>query len=200
MAILITGLIWYGAKASQQLNGLTIFYALLFQELFRYGYYRLIVRTESTLHMGAYDSNSRYNRLSYAYASGFGFGLAAAFIMYLDVLMETLGPGSFFYPSCPTFSAFYLLGWLTMINVFLHVTWMVIMFDAVSRRHWLSLAWMIGTRLTVSYVSLLNSSSIPGACAAPIVVSSVILLVNLKVVSDIVKRITHEPISRPSPQ
>ena len=112
LATFVTGLLWFAMTPLQNTHSFSIFYALLFQELARYGYFRLIKRSQQILDMGAEDPKSPFNFLGYAYSSGLGFGLASALVLYLEILFESIGPGALFLPSCPNVSSVYILGML----------------------------------------------------------------------------------------
>lgn len=71
--------------------------------------------------------------------------------MYFDVLVESLGPGTYFFESCPTVSAPFIMACLNFLGVFLHVTWMVIAFDSLKHGKWRELIWMYLGRFLFSY-------------------------------------------------
>lgn len=180
MATLISGLLWIAIPAAQSLPQYTMIYSIILQELFRFGYYKLVEYSKDTLDAATPKFPKKFKMFSYSYAAGFGFGLSSAFLMYFDVLVESLGPGTYFFDSCPTVSAPFIMACMNFLGVFLHVTWMVIAFDSLGHGNWRELCWMYLGRFLFSYISLFNSKfTFQNSCFLPIATGAGILLINI---------------------
>ena len=73
---------------------------------------------------------------------------------------------------------------------------MIIGFDAFHELNYLNIAWLISTRLIISYTSLVNTTSATGSCSAPILISASFLAANLKLVYDIMLKTANQAQTR----
>lgn len=125
------------------------------QELFRFGIYKLLRRTEDGLRKVADDSTITDNKHTLAYVSGLGFGVMSGAMALVNILADTTGPGTmgllggserFFITSAAQ----------TLCMVLLHTCWSVIFFDACDRRDRCLGAVVLVGHFGVSLLTLLN--------------------------------------------
>lgn len=95
------------------------------------------------------------SRHVFAYVCGLGFGLMSGAFALVNVLADAVGPGTmglhrgnefFFIISAATTLAFILL----------HTFWGVVFFSALDHKKWGQVAWVVGSHLFVSAMTLLN--------------------------------------------
>jgi len=183
ISILFSSVIWYLAPAVQPNNAITISYTVVIQELFRWGLYKLISRAEPGLNLLAVNPKSPYNRSSFAFVCGYGFGVMSGSINYVTLLVESYGPGVLMCPSCPRQSLFIISAITTSLFIFLHIAWMMLAFEGFSSptrtTYWSHVAWVVISHLGASYATLLNTSQfVPFGCAYAFLVEFIILLVS----------------------
>jgi anterior pharynx defective protein 1 len=92
----------------------------------------------------------------FAYVCGLGFGLMSGAFALTNVLADAMGPGTmglhqgneyFFLISAAT----------TLCFILLHTFWGVIFFSALDNKNWFQIAWVIGSHMFASCMTLLNS-------------------------------------------
>lgn len=95
------------------------------------------------------------SRHIFAYVCGLGFGFMSGAFALVNVLADAVGPGTmglrqgteyFFVISAAT----------TLCFILLHTFWGVVFFSALDRKNWAQLAWVVGSHLFVSCMTLFN--------------------------------------------
>jgi hypothetical protein len=112
--------------------------------------------------------------LSSAIAAGLGFGVMHALMLYGSVLAASTGPGTLFAESCASMSVFVLSACLAFLFIFLHVSLMVVAFDAFRRHDLRRVGYVWGFHLIAACSTIFNARS--GGCnaALPVVAASTI--------------------------
>ncbi|KAI8139034.1 gamma-secretase subunit Aph-1 [Fennellomyces sp. T-0311] len=162
IALLISSVIWYFAKAAQSLHPVSIAYSITVQEIFRWFFFLLLRRSEAGLNVVSANPHSPLNQSIFSFVTGFGYALTTALVSYISLLVESIGPGVIMCPSCPGATTFFISAVTTSLFSLLHITWMMIAFDGFSNIKkpigMLRVAWVITSHFGASYVTLLNSS------------------------------------------
>jgi len=105
---------------------------------------------------------------------GLGFGLMSGAFSLVNVLADSLGPGTLGQGASP---AFFLVSSLaTLAMVLLHTAWGVVFFHSLDTGTYWQTAYVVLTHLTVSLLSLLNSAEPGGAYYAAHLVPTYLLL------------------------
>ncbi|XP_032871740.1 gamma-secretase subunit APH-1A-like [Amblyraja radiata] len=148
VSLLLSSLLWFIAvQLSNKENrnvqrGLLIMGAgisVLFQEAFRFAYYKLLKRADQGLVAISEDGQSPISIGQMAYVSGLAFGVISGAFSVINVLSDSLGPGVVgIHGGSPYF--FLTSAFFTMALVLLHTFWGVVFFDACEKRNWLVLA------------------------------------------------------------
>ncbi|OZJ01834.1 hypothetical protein BZG36_04788 [Bifiguratus adelaidae] len=179
IAILLSSVIWYLAKSVQSQNYVTIIFTVLLQEVFRYLFYRLIRRAEVGLNLVSKHPKSVYNRSAFAFVSGYGFGLMSGAVMYMSVLVASLGSGALICPSCPQIDMYFVNAITCSLFIFQHILWMVLAFDGLSSPNflmqWFMATWVVVSHLGASFATLFNASTIPNGCVYSILINIAII-------------------------
>ncbi|KAJ8653707.1 hypothetical protein O0I10_010629 [Lichtheimia ornata] len=188
IALLISSVIWYFAKATQSLHAVSIAYSVLIQELFRWFFFLLMRRSEAGLNIASKNKNSPYNRSIFAFVTGFGYALTTSLVSYISILVESIGPGVMMCPSCPQATSFFISAIDTMLFSLLHMAWMVVAFEGFYNVQQLSgmlrVAWVLISHFGASYVTLLNgSTTIYLGCVYAIITCIGILAISVALIS-----------------
>ncbi|XP_028679115.1 gamma-secretase subunit Aph-1b [Erpetoichthys calabaricus] len=164
VSLLLSSLVWFIAvqisnkeNASLQ-KGLLIFGVVLsvfLQEAFRFGYYKLLKKANDGLMALNQDDTMPISIRQLAYVSGLGFGFMSGAFSVVNILADSLGPGTVgIYGDPPHY--FVSSAFMTMAIILLHMFWGVVFFDACEKKQWLSLAVVVCTHLLVSCLTFLN--------------------------------------------
>ncbi|KAI9488193.1 gamma-secretase subunit Aph-1 [Zychaea mexicana] len=162
IALLISSVIWYFAKAAQLIHSASIAYSIAVQEIFRWLFFLLLRRSEAGLNVVSANPHSPLNQSIFSFVTGFGYALTTALVSYISLLVESIGPGVMMCPSCPQATTFFISAATTSIFSLLHITWMMIAFEGFSSVRKPAgaarVAWVIVSHFGASYATLLNSS------------------------------------------
>ncbi|XP_071514226.1 gamma-secretase subunit Aph-1 [Panulirus ornatus] len=156
LALLFSSILYSAFTQIQDTLVFGVIFSVLFQELFRFLWFLLIQKAEGGLKKVS-DGNMQIveNKHILAYVSGLGFGMISGAFSLVNVLADMTGPGTiglkgdppnFFIASAVTSLAFILL----------HVFWGVLFFNAIHRRAYLQLAYVILCHMLASCITLMN--------------------------------------------
>ena len=134
-------------------------FAVLFQEVFRYLFYRLLRSAEAGLQkvseVGVTGVITPLNRLSLAYVAGLGFGMMSGAFSLVNVLADAYGPGTVGIQGDPS-DFFIVSAFTTLAFILLHTFWGVIFFQSLDERRWIMVGYVVLSHLAVSYITLVN--------------------------------------------
>ena len=101
------------------------------------------------------------NKHLLAYTVGLGFGLMSGAFSLVNVLADSLGPGTLGFHGEP--SGFFIVSSLmTLAMILLHTAWGVIFFASMDTRTYWQTGYVVVTHLLVSCLSLLNNAGSGG--------------------------------------
>ncbi|XP_015520056.1 gamma-secretase subunit Aph-1 [Neodiprion pinetum] len=154
IALLLSAILWYVVVPLQNELAFGLVFSVLFQEAFRFLLYWVLRNAERGLEKvtTAHVAESRH---VFAYVCGLGFGVMSGAFALVNVLADAIGPGTmglhqgseyFFIVSATT----------TLCFILLHTFWGIIFFAALDRRSKAHLAWVVGSHLFASCMTLLN--------------------------------------------
>ncbi|KAF0455824.1 gamma-secretase subunit Aph-1 [Gigaspora margarita] len=112
ISILLSSIIWYLIKPIYPKNELTILYSVILQEIFRWLLFNIMMRAEPGLILVANNPKSLYNRSSFAFVCGMGFGLMSGVVTYFTLLVNSIGPAVLMCNSCTALTV-YIVGAFT---------------------------------------------------------------------------------------
>ncbi|XP_078288104.1 gamma-secretase subunit APH-1A-like isoform X1 [Rhinoraja longicauda] len=164
VSLLLSSLLWFIAvQLSNKENrnvqrGLLIMGAgisVLFQEAFRFAYYKLLKRADQGLVAISEDGQSPISIGQMAYVSGLAFGVISGAFSVINVLSDSLGPGVVgIHGGSPYF--FLTSAFFTMALVLLHTFWGIVFFDACEKGNWLVVAIVVSSHVLTSGLTFLN--------------------------------------------
>ncbi|XP_023674757.1 gamma-secretase subunit Aph-1b [Paramormyrops kingsleyae] len=164
VSLLLSSLVWFIAvqasnkeSASQQ-KGLLVFgvvLSVLLQEVFRFAYYKLLKKANQGLLALSQEDTMPISVRQLAYVSGLGFGFMSGSFSVVNILADSLGPGTV---GIHGDSQHYFISsaFMTMAIILLHMFWGVVFFEACEKQKWLSVAVVVGSHLFVSCMTFLN--------------------------------------------
>lgn len=165
LSLLISSLIWFVVPIQHLSFGLV--FSVLFQEIFRFIVYKLLRSAEGGLKkITDNETQLTENKHILAYVSGLGFGIMSGMFALINVLADSVGPGTmgliqgsqnFFMTSAAT----------TLCFILLHTFWGIIFFSAIDNKHYLNLGWVVLSHLAVSGLTFLNQQEYYAASLVP---------------------------------
>ncbi|XP_067829415.1 gamma-secretase subunit Aph-1b [Heptranchias perlo] len=164
VSLLLSSLVWIVAVQLSDKNdavvqkGLLMFgviFSVLLQELIRFGYYKLLKKANEGLLAISQEEVVPISIRQLAYVSGLGFGIMSGAFSVVNILADSLGPGTV---GIHGESSHYFLvsAFMTLAIILLHVFWGVVSFDACEKKRWWALAAVLLSHLVVSSVTFVN--------------------------------------------
>ncbi|XP_016924304.3 gamma-secretase subunit Aph-1 [Drosophila suzukii] len=158
LSLLISSL-WYAIIPLKDFIAFGVVFSVFFQEGFRYIIYRILRSTEQGLHAVAEDTRVTDNKHILAYVSGLGFGIISGMFALVNVLADMSGPGTMGLKS-GTELFFVTSAAQALSIILLHTFWSVIFFNAFDTNNYLHIAYVVGSHLFVSLITLLNANEL----------------------------------------
>ena len=159
MSLLLSSILWSIVVPLRDDLAFGVTFAVLFQEVFRYLFYRLLRKAEAGLQkvseVGASGVITPLNRLSLAYVAGLGFGIMSGAFSLVNVLADAYGPGTVGIKGDPS-DFFVVSAFTTLAFVLLHTFWGVIFFQSMDRSQYIKASYVVLSHFAVSYVTLTN--------------------------------------------
>ncbi|MCL4120705.1 UNVERIFIED_CONTAM: hypothetical protein GTU68_023253 [Idotea baltica] len=131
-------------------------FSVLFQELFRYLWFLLIQKAEVGLRKVS-EGNVEIveNKHILAYVSGLGFGIISGIFSLVNVLADMTGPGTIGLKGEPRLF-FVASAYTSLAFILLQVFWGILFFNALYKKKYFQLAYVIASHLAATSITLLN--------------------------------------------
>ncbi|CAF0849748.1 unnamed protein product [Adineta ricciae] len=136
LSLLVSSLLWFAVVPLRDKLAFAVPFAVVFQEIFRYLFYRVIKKAEIALQKVQMQELTAkgmvFDRFAVAYAAGYGFGLISGTFAIVNVLSDMIGPGTIgiFGHSQDFFIA---TAFLTLCIILLNTFWGVIFFTSLDK-------------------------------------------------------------------
>jgi len=171
LSLLFSSILWNVVVPLREKLAFGLVFSIFFQELFRFGIYALLSKADAFLKKLTENEETRIfaNKHILAYVVGLGFGMMSGAFSLVNVLADSVGPGTVGFNGEPQ-DFFMISSLLCMAMILLHTFWGVIAFDAWDQRKWLNLVYVWASHLTVSCLTLLNGKQMYWASAIPMYV------------------------------
>ncbi|CAG4949616.1 gamma-secretase subunit Aph-1 [Colias croceus] len=173
LSFLLSSVIWYIVSPLRTYLAFGMVFAVLFQEGFRYCIYLLLRKTEAGLKEISENHEISKHKLEMAYVSGLGFGIMSGAFALVNVLADSIGPGTLGLQSGTEFF-FVTSAAMTLCMILLNTFWSVIFFNGLDEKNYKKVLWVVGSHFFVSALSLLNRKELYIATILP---SYIVLLV-----------------------
>lgn len=175
LSFLLSSLVWFAVVPLRDYLAFGMIFAVTFQELFRLGMYVLLRKTEQGLKEFSENQSVGHNKLEMAYVSGLGFGCMSGAFALVNVLADSVGPGTLGLRSGTEYF-FVTSAAMTLCMILLNTFWSIIFFNGLDEKNFTKIIWVIGSHFFVSSLSLLNRRELYAATLLP---SYVVLIVTI---------------------
>jgi anterior pharynx defective protein 1 len=172
VAALATAIVWIAVEPLKEHNWFALIFAVGFQELFRFLYWKLLKRAEVGLNTLADDGSGEGSRDKQALVAGLGYSLMSTVMQFNSVLSESAGPGGLPALGCPEYSLYTISSIMAAAFGALNIMWSVILYSGLDDRHegkngWVKIAYVLITHYAVAFLTLNNDAG--GACGATLI-------------------------------
>lgn len=168
LSLLLSSLLWFAVVPLQKQLAFGLVFSVLFQELFRYLIYLLLRKAEGGLKKLSDSSTLQLieNKHILAYVAGLGFGIISGAFSLLNVLADALGPATMGLKSGS--SLFFITSASTALCfILLHTFWGIIFFSAADKKDYKLIAYVVGSHMLVSCLTLCNYYEMYAASLVP---------------------------------
>lgn len=160
LSLLLSSILWNLVTPLKKNLSFGLVFSIIFQESFRFFFYKLLRKAEVGLkkvqEVGADGAVVSSNRSTLAYVAGLGFGLMSGLFSLINVLADSVGPGTVGLNGKDSHYFFLASAFTTLAFTLLHTFWGVIYFHALDNRSYLKIAFVCLSHLLVSCLTLLN--------------------------------------------
>jgi len=171
LALLFSSALWAAVYPLKETLAFGLAFAVVFQELFRFVIYIILRKAEEGLQKVAVGEDKisiAANKHVLGYVAGLGFGVASGAFSLVNVLADSLGPGTVGIKGDPA-DFFVTSALLTLAFVLLHVFWSVVFFHCCDRKGvygGLGIFVVIASHGLASGLTLLNQGKEPNYYAS----------------------------------
>jgi len=168
LSLLLSSIWWYAVVPMRSTLAFGLVFSVCFQEIFRFLIYFLLRKADAWLKKLTENEQTQMftNRHILAYVVGLGFGLMSGAFSLVNVLADSLGPGTVGFNG-ESQNFFMVSAVYCLVMILLNTFWGILTFDAYDRRKWLIIAYVWIAHLSVSCLSLLNVQRLYGASLGP---------------------------------
>lgn len=175
LSLLLSSLLWNAVVPLRKQLAFGVVFSVIFQELFRFLFYKILRKAEVGLkkvqEVGADGPVS--NRSTLAYVAGLGFGVMSGAFSLVNVLADTVGPGTVGLKGDSHFF-FITSAFTTLAFILLQTFWGVIFFHAWDNSNYLKIIYVFLSHLTASCLTLLNQQRLYAASLTPVYIITLI--------------------------
>ncbi|CAH1117547.1 unnamed protein product [Phaedon cochleariae] len=170
LSLLLSSLLWFAVVPLRKDLAFGLVFAVLFQEAFRFLIYKILRKAEHGLKKITDDSATLIeNKHILAYVSGLGFGIMSGAFSLVNVIADSLGPGTMGLKS-GTEMFFLTSSAIGLCFILLHTFWSVLYFNAFDNKNKFQISFVVVSHLLVSCLTLLNRYQYYSACIVPLYV------------------------------
>lgn len=178
LSLLLSSLLWFAVVPLRNTLVFGLVFSVVFQEAFRILIYLLLRKADAFLKKLTENEQTQIfaNRHILSYVVGLGFGMMSGAFSLVNVLADSLGPGTVGLMGNIPKDFFMASAVLCLCAIFLNTFWGVIAFDALDKQKWLNLAFVWLAHMTVSCLTLLNQNPSSAVYAGTIIPTVLITL------------------------
>ena len=160
LSLLLSSLLWFAVIPLKETLAFGLVFSVLFQETFRVLIYILLRKADAFMKKLTENEETKIfaNRHILSYVVGLGFGMMSGIFSLINVLADSVGPGTVGLMNSTPKDFFMVSAVLCLCSIFLNTFWGVIAFDALDRKKWVNLAAVWVSHLAVSCLTLLNQT------------------------------------------
>lgn len=158
LSLLLSSLVWLAVYPLRKHLAFTLVFSVLFQEALRILFVMLVKRTNTALSRISRETTDLFHGPRYSIIAGLGYGVMSAMFMYVNVLAEASGPGTYYTPGTPSMPIFVSGALQASVMTGLHVCWGLLCSEGVEKRSWPLLLSVTLSHMLVSALTLLNEA------------------------------------------
>ena len=160
LSLLLSSLLWFAVIPLKETLAFGLVFSVLYQETFRVLIYILLRKADAFMKKLTENEETKIfaNRHILSYVVGLGFGMMSGIFSLINVLADSVGPGTVGLMNSTPKDFFMVSAVLCLCSIFLNTFWGVIAFDALDRKKWVNLAAVWVSHLAVSCLTLLNQT------------------------------------------
>ncbi|XP_071794912.1 gamma-secretase subunit Aph-1-like [Asterias amurensis] len=170
IALLLSSIWWFAIVPLREELAFALTFSVLFQELLRFAYFKLLRKAEDGLQQfnqtgpsttTSADSNGTSDsaRHVYAYVAGLGFGTMSGIFQLVNIVADSKGPGTVGINGGPP-DFLITSAFLTMAMVLLHIIWNVLFFHGCETKKYYINAIVVASHFLISELTLLNEQQL----------------------------------------
>ncbi|KDO30715.1 hypothetical protein SPRG_04617 [Saprolegnia parasitica CBS 223.65] len=170
LGLLVAATVWTAIPPLQTSIQATIPISILIQELFRYLFFNVYVRCELAVKKVTTKQNQLpLNDLTTAFASGVGFALMRALMLYGTVLAASVqGEGAAFTDSCPSVPLVFASALSTLALTLMDVALMIVAFEGFRKKSVAHIAAVVLIHLGSGLSNMLNLNEVGCKASIPL--------------------------------
>jgi anterior pharynx defective protein 1 len=150
-SLLLSSVVWFAVVPLKDTLAFGLVFSVAFQELFRLLIYWMFHKTDALLKKLTENEHTKIfnNRHILSYVVGLGFGLMSGAFSLVNVLADSVGPGTVGFHGEP--QSFWMVSAATCLAVILcHPCWNVIAFASVEERRYWGVCYVWASHFLVS--------------------------------------------------
>lgn len=160
LSLLLSSLLWFAVVPLKETLAFGLVFSVLFQETFRVLIYLLLRKADAFMKKLTENEETQIfaNRHILSYVVGLGFGMMSGAFSLVNVLADSIGPGTVGLMDKTPKDFFMVSAVICLCMIFLNTFWGILAFDALDKKRWVNLAFVWLSHLTVSCLTLLNQN------------------------------------------
>lgn len=168
LSLLCSAILWIAVVPLKEELAFGLVFSVLFQEVFRLLLYLLLNRADSYLKKLTENEETQIfsNHHLLSYTVGLGFGLMSGAFSLMNVLADSLGPGTLGMRGEPQ-DFFLISSAMTLCMILLHTAWGVIFFSSLHKGQYHLTLYVVLSHMLVSCLTLLNQRFVYPATLLP---------------------------------
>lgn len=170
LSLLLSSLLWFAVVPLREQLVFGLAFSVIFQEVFRLILYIILRKAENGLKKVTDENMEITNdRHVLAYVSGLGFGLMSGAFSLVNVLADSIGPGTVGFRGDSNLF-FITSAFTTLAFILLHTFWGIIVFHYMDNRKYWNVGFVFMWHMSASLLTLSNQMKLYVATLVPIYV------------------------------
>ena len=160
LSLLLSSMLWIAVVPLKDKLAFGLIFSVLFQETFRILIYLLLRKADTFMKKLTENEQTKIfaNRHILSYVVGLGFGMMSGIFSMVNVLADSVGPGTVgLFDETPK-DFFMISAVICLCMILLNTFWGVLAFDAMDKKKWINLGFVWLSHLLVSCLTLLNQN------------------------------------------